>query len=53
MTLEEVLSVARLGAAQGCTEALFTLGKLFLYPSAALDSALHATIFAYQIRGNN
>jgi len=26
MTLEEVLSVARLGAAQGCCEALFTLG---------------------------
>lgn len=28
MTLEEVLEVARLGAAQGCTEALFTLGAL-------------------------
>ena len=27
MTLEEVLQVARLGAAQGCTEALFTLGE--------------------------
>lgn len=27
MTLEEVLEVARLGAAQGCTEALFTLGE--------------------------
>eukprot|EP00884_Botryococcus_braunii_P011815 jgi/Botrbrau1/20634/Bobra.113_1s0059.2 len=26
MTLEEVVEVARLGAAQGCTEALFTLG---------------------------
>lgn len=26
MTLEEVLAVARLGAEQGCTEALFTLG---------------------------
>lgn len=26
MTLEEVLAVARLGAQQGCTEALFTLG---------------------------
>ena len=26
MTLEEVLSVARLGAEAGCTEALFTLG---------------------------
>jgi FO synthase len=26
MTLQEVLAVARLGAAQGCTEALFTLG---------------------------
>jgi FO synthase len=26
MTLDEVLAVARLGAAQGCTEALFTLG---------------------------
>jgi hypothetical protein len=28
MTLEEVLAVARLGAAQGCCEALFTLGAL-------------------------
>lgn len=27
MTLEEVLAVARLGAQQGCTEALFTLGE--------------------------
>lgn len=27
MTLEEVLAVARQGAAQGCTEALFTLGE--------------------------
>lgn len=26
MTLEEVLTVARMGAEQGCTEALFTLG---------------------------
>jgi 2-iminoacetate synthase ThiH len=26
MTLDEVLAVARLGAQQGCTEALFTLG---------------------------
>lgn len=28
MTVEEVLAVARAGAAQGCTEALFTLGEL-------------------------
>ena len=27
MTLQEVLQVARTGAAQGCTEALFTLGE--------------------------
>ncbi len=27
MTIEEVLEVARLGQQQGCTEALFTLGK--------------------------
>ncbi len=27
MTLQEVLSIARAGAAQGCTEALFTLGE--------------------------
>lgn len=27
MTLEEIVAVARTGAAQGCTEALFTLGK--------------------------
>jgi len=28
MTLDEVLAVAELGARQGCTEALFTLGIL-------------------------
>ena len=28
MTIEEVLAVCRMGAEQGCTEALFTLGKL-------------------------
>jgi len=28
MSVEEVLAVARAGAAQGCTEALFTLGEL-------------------------
>jgi FO synthase len=28
MTIEEVLSVARAGAAQGCSEALFTLGEM-------------------------
>jgi len=27
MALQEVLQVAQLGAAQGCTEALFTLGE--------------------------
>lgn len=27
MTMEEVLAVARMGAEQGCTEALFTLGE--------------------------
>lgn len=27
MTIDEVVTVARLGAEQGCTEALFTLGK--------------------------
>ena len=31
MTIEEVLDIARLGAQQGCAEALFTLGVLFLY----------------------
>lgn len=30
MTIDEVLHVARLGAEQGCTEALFTLGMFFL-----------------------
>lgn len=38
MTLAEVLSVARLGAAQGCTEALFTLGGTFLQPLTPCDS---------------
>jgi hypothetical protein len=28
MTIEEMLTVARMGAEQGCTEALFTLGEL-------------------------
>ena len=27
MTLEEVLQVAQMGAEQGCTEVLFTLGE--------------------------
>jgi FO synthase len=41
MTLEEVLAVARLGAEQGCTEALFTLGDKpeLLYPVAAAELA--------------
>ena len=30
MTLDEVLAVAELGARQGCTEALLTLGKSLL-----------------------
>lgn len=28
MTLDEIVAIARTGAAQGCTEALFTLGML-------------------------
>lgn len=41
MTLSEVLEVARLGAEQGCTEALFTLGDKpeALYPEAAAELA--------------
>eukprot|EP00775_Hariotina_reticulata_P006596 gene6596-6824_t len=41
MTLEEVLCVCRLGAEQGCTEALFTLGDKpeLLYPEAAAELA--------------
>uniref|UniRef100_A0A383WB30 Radical SAM core domain-containing protein n=1 Tax=Tetradesmus obliquus TaxID=3088 RepID=A0A383WB30_TETOB len=41
MTLEEVLAVARLGAQQGCSEALFTLGDKpeLLYPEAAAELA--------------
>ena len=41
MTLDEVLAVARLGAEQGCTEALFTLGDKpeLLYPEAAAELA--------------
>ncbi|KAK9805644.1 hypothetical protein WJX72_009860 [[Myrmecia] bisecta] len=39
MTLEEILEVARAGAQQGCTEALFTLGDKpeLLYPEAAAE----------------
>lgn len=36
MSLEEVLSIARTGAAQGCTEALFTLGKGSYAPLAVV-----------------
>ncbi|GAB4814256.1 hypothetical protein N2152v2_001302 [Parachlorella kessleri] len=41
MTVEEVVAVARLGAEQGCTEALFTLGDKpeLLYPEAAAELA--------------
>ena len=41
MTIDEVLTVARAGAAQGCTEALFTLGDKpeLLYPEAAQELA--------------
>ncbi|KAG7675049.1 hypothetical protein KSW81_002553 [Nannochloris sp. 'desiccata'] len=41
MTLEEVLTVARMGAEQGCTEALFTLGDKpeLKYPEAAAELA--------------
>lgn len=36
MTLEEVLLVARAGAQQGCTEALFTLGEQMRRPCRSL-----------------
>ena len=41
MTLEEVLAVARMGAEQGCTEALFTLGDKpeLAYTEAAAELA--------------
>ena len=51
MTLGEVLAVARLGAQQGCTEALFTLGDKpeLLYPEAAAELASmgHASTLEY------
>jgi FO synthase len=39
MTIQEILDAAVLGAQQGCTEALFTLGDKpeLLYPEAALE----------------
>jgi FO synthase len=51
MTLDEVLAVARAGAAAGCTEALFTLGdKPELRYSAARDELIrlgHETTLSY------
>jgi FO synthase len=51
MTPEEVLAVARAGAAAGCTEALFTLGDKpeLRYPAAreALATLGHATTLDY------
>jgi FO synthase len=51
MTLDEVLAVARAGAAAGCTEALFTLGdKPELRYGAARDELArlgHETTFSY------
>jgi FO synthase len=51
MTLEQVLDVARAGAAAGCTEALFTLGdKPELRYGAARDALAelgHATTLSY------
>ena len=51
MTLDEVVDVARRGAAAGCREALFTLGDKpeLRYPSARaeLDALGHPTTIAY------
>ncbi|KAF8062640.1 fbiC [Scenedesmus sp. PABB004] len=51
MTLPEVLAVARLGAAAGCAEALFTLGDKpeLAYPEAAAELAAigHASTLDY------
>src|SRR5216110_3023916 len=51
MTIDEVLAVARAGAAAGCTEALFTLGdKPELRYGAARDELArlgHETTLAY------
>ena len=55
MSPEEVLAVARAGAAAGCTEALFTLGDKpeLRYPAAraALAALGHATTLDYLRRG--
>lgn len=43
MTLQEVLQVAQLGAEQGCTEALFTLGEQLTGSlRAAYEQPMHA-----------
>jgi len=38
MTMQEMLEVAAMGAAQGCTEALFTLGEAATTPKCLCDS---------------
>jgi 2-iminoacetate synthase ThiH len=43
MTLQEVLQVAQLGAEQGCTEALFTLGE---QPTSSLRAAYEQPMHA-------
>jgi 2-iminoacetate synthase ThiH len=43
MTLEEVLAVAHLGAQQGCTEALFTLGEPKEMPLPCLGFRAYCT----------
>lgn len=54
MTLSEVLAVAKLGAEQGCTEALFTLGESDMATSlaesetATTDKSDTATIWVSQ-----
>lgn len=49
LTAEEVLAIAREGAAQGCTEALFTLGDKPELRHAAAREALEATGYASTI----
>ena len=51
MTADEVLAVARAGAAAGCTEALFTLGELpeqrYRAARQELEALCHATTLDY------
>ena len=44
MTIEEVVDIAKAGALQGCTEALFTLGEAEAGVELSLSAADHTVL---------